>query len=64
LLGSLDQCRFWQWCFAFLPSDSFAWMHNAITASNQNLSLTQKEVLLWHQWLSHARLATVHNLCC
>eukprot|EP00804_Cyclotella_cryptica_P027788 CCRYP_009212-RA/>CCRYP_009212-RA protein AED:0.44 eAED:0.14 QI:0/-1/0/1/-1/1/1/0/824 len=63
LATSQDKCCLWQQCFAFSSSDSTAWTPSVIAASNQNLSLAQKEILLWHQRLSHASLSTIHNLC-
>ncbi|KAL7478027.1 hypothetical protein ACHAW6_003813, partial [Cyclotella cf. meneghiniana] len=63
LATSLDKRCLWQRCFAFSSSDSAAWTPNVIAASNQNLTLAQKEILLWHQRLAHASLSTIHNLC-
>ena len=34
----------------------------ALDALNQNLSLAQKELLLWHHRLSHAGLSTIQNI--
>ncbi|KAL7478510.1 hypothetical protein ACHAW6_004268 [Cyclotella cf. meneghiniana] len=63
LANSQDEHCLWQRRFAFSSSNVSAWTPNIIATSNQNLSLAQKEVLLWHRRLSHAGLATVHNLC-
>eukprot|EP00804_Cyclotella_cryptica_P004979 CCRYP_014091-RB/>CCRYP_014091-RB protein AED:0.37 eAED:0.31 QI:0/0/0/1/1/1/2/0/446 len=46
----------------FHTSDRDVWARNILAASNQNLTLAQKELLLWHQRLSHAALATVQNI--
>ena len=53
---------FWSRCFAFQASDRDVWARSILAASNQNLTLAQKELLLWHQRLSHAGLSTVQNI--
>lgn len=40
-----------------------AWAKGVLDERNQNLTMPQKELLLWHQRLSHCNLATIHNLC-
>jgi hypothetical protein len=57
------QC-FWSKCFGFKVWDQDLWARNILDASNQNLTLAQKELLLWHQRLSHAGLSSIHNLVC
>eukprot|EP00804_Cyclotella_cryptica_P008564 CCRYP_007550-RA/>CCRYP_007550-RA protein AED:0.53 eAED:0.48 QI:0/0/0/1/0/0/2/0/156 len=37
-------------------------VESLLAAGNTNLSLAQKELLLWHYCLSHAGLSTIHNL--
>eukprot|EP00804_Cyclotella_cryptica_P015074 CCRYP_000647-RA/>CCRYP_000647-RA protein AED:0.72 eAED:0.72 QI:0/0/0/0.5/1/0.5/2/0/813 len=53
---------FWARCFAFSSSDNAAWSKTILDAKNMNLTSSQKELLLWHQCLSHTGLTTVHNL--
>jgi hypothetical protein len=53
---------FWSRCFSFSGSDHKSWGDCITAAANQNLSLGQKELLLWHQRLAHANLATVQCL--
>jgi hypothetical protein len=53
----------WTYTFSFSASDRDIWKRNVLDEMNQNLSLAQKELLLWHQRLSHAGLTSVHNLC-
>jgi hypothetical protein len=53
---------FWLRCFSFHASERDVWACSILVASNQNLTLTQTEVLLWHQWLSHAGLSTIQNI--
>ena len=53
---------FWSRCFAFQESEHDVWARSILAASNQNLTLTQKELLLWQQRLSHAGLSTVQNI--
>ena len=53
----------WARSFAFNADDKSIWSDNILAAANQNLSLAQKELLLWHQRLSHAGLSAVQNLC-
>jgi hypothetical protein len=46
------------WYDAFAYSTALVAHTNSIFSSeNQNLSISQKELLLWHQRLSHANLA-------
>jgi hypothetical protein len=61
---SIPSHWFWSCCFGFQSSDTDLWVWNIMAASNQNLSLAQKELLLWHQHLSHAGLSTVQSLVC
>jgi hypothetical protein len=53
---------FWARCFSFQASDQDIWTRSILDASNQNLSLAQKELLLWHHHLSHAGLSTIQNI--
>ena len=53
---------FWARCFSFHASDRDIWAHSILAASNQNISLAQKELLLWHHRLSHAGLSTIQNI--
>eukprot|EP00804_Cyclotella_cryptica_P012739 CCRYP_019202-RA/>CCRYP_019202-RA protein AED:0.43 eAED:0.27 QI:0/0/0/1/0/0.5/2/0/558 len=53
---------FWSRCFSFQAAERDVWARNILAASNQNLTLAQKELLLWHQRLSHAGLSTVQNI--
>ena len=46
---------FWSRCFSFQATDRDVWARNILAALNQNLTLAQKELLLWHQCLSHSR---------
>ena len=52
----------WHECFGFNSEMREAWARGTLDAKNQNLSLAQKEVLLWHQRLSHANISAIHNL--
>ena len=52
----------WQECFGFTSEMRSAWARGTLDAENQNLSLAQKEILLWHQRLSHANISAIHNL--
>ena len=53
---------FWTQCFGFSATVKDSWAKNILDASNQNLTLAQKELLLWHQRLAHAGISLVHNL--
>jgi hypothetical protein len=53
----------WTRTFGFTGQDRKAWIRHLHDESNQNLSLAQKELLLWHSKLSHASLDAIHNLC-
>jgi hypothetical protein len=53
---------FWSWCFSFHASERDVWAQSILAASNQNLTLAQKELLLWHHRLSHAGLSTIQNI--
>lgn len=55
-------CCFWSKCFSFHASDHNIWARSILAASNQNLILAQKELLLWHHRLSHAGLSTIQNI--
>ena len=54
---------FWSKCFTFTNVKADDWSQNVLAESNKNLSPAQKELLRWHQRLSHAGLSTIHNLC-
>jgi hypothetical protein len=56
------ECR-WLKCFSFRNTSPTLWSDNVMAAKNQNLTAAQKELLRWHQRLSHAGLTTIHNLC-
>jgi hypothetical protein len=47
----------WSECFGFNSELRDAWAKGVLDERNQNLSLPQKELLLWHQRLSHFNLA-------
>lgn len=53
--GPSDTC-FWNRCFNFRDTDNAAWNKSITHASNCNLTPAQKELLIWHQKLSHASL--------
>lgn len=55
---------FWTQCFGVAATEEHDWSVHIFNASkqNKNLTLPQKELLLWHQRLSHVNLFTVHNL--
>eukprot|EP00804_Cyclotella_cryptica_P029108 CCRYP_005282-RA/>CCRYP_005282-RA protein AED:0.23 eAED:0.21 QI:0/0/0/0.75/0/0/4/0/1154 len=40
---------FWSRCFSFHTSEQDVWARNILASSNQNPTLAQKELLLWHQ---------------
>ncbi len=51
------------WCDAFAYSSAdVAKIKSVLHSANQNLSGSQKELLLWHQHLSHANLAWIQTL--
>jgi hypothetical protein len=53
------------WCDAFAYSVADVAQTKLILSSeNQNLSSSQKELLLWHQHLSHANLTWIQTLMC
>ena len=52
----------WNECFGFNSEMRDAWARGTLDAKNQNLTSAQKEILLWHQRLSHVNLAAIHNL--
>jgi hypothetical protein len=61
--ASSKQC-FWTQAFGFL-ADSFQdlnLIHNVLRQTNTNLSQSQKELLLWHQRLSHASVKWIQAL--
>jgi transposase InsO family protein len=60
---SSDPRCLWSRCFAFEDTDPKFWARSLLDAKNLNLSAAQKELLRWHNKLSHAALSTVHNLC-
>ena len=63
LVNSIETTAgFWNECFGFSSEMRDAWAHGTLDEKNQNLSLAQKELLLWHQRLSHASLSAIHNL--
>jgi hypothetical protein len=51
------------WCdvFAYSPAN-VVHTKTILSSENQNLSSSQKELLQWHQHLSHANLAWIQNL--
>jgi hypothetical protein len=53
----------WAQCFTFTSDNRKAWTRHLHDDINQNLTLAQKELMLWHQKLSHASLTSIHNLC-
>jgi hypothetical protein len=53
----------WSRCFSFDDTDPDFWARSLLDVKNMNLSNAQKELLRWHQKLSHAGLSTIHNLC-
>jgi transposase InsO family protein len=53
----------WAQCFCFSALDCKAWSRHLHDEINQNLTLAQRELMLWHQKLSHAGLTSIHNLC-
>ena len=59
---SMPTC-FWAKCFSFTNTTADEWSDNVLAEANLNLSSAQKELLRWHQRLSHAGLSTIHNLC-
>jgi hypothetical protein len=65
LSAKKDQATgFWNQCFSFSADDSDTWAKMLTSASNQNLTPAQKELLVWHHKLSHASLSKIHGLCC
>ena len=51
------------WCDAFAYSvTNVAQTKTILSSANQNLSSSQKELLLWHQRLSHANLSWIQTL--
>jgi hypothetical protein len=55
---------FWTTAFGFM-ADRFCEINSIKTVlhqSNSNLSASQKELLLWHQWLSHALINWIQTL--
>jgi hypothetical protein len=53
------------WCDAFAYSvANVAQTKLILSSENQNLSSSQKELLLWHQCLSHANLSWIQTLMC
>jgi hypothetical protein len=51
------------WCDAFAYSAAdVAQTKTILSTANQNLSSSQKELLLWHQRLSHANLSWIQTL--
>ncbi len=53
------------WCDAFAYSDAdVAQTKLILSSANQKLSSSQKELLLWHQRLSHANLTWIQTLIC
>lgn len=53
----------WSRCFVFSSTGTEVWADNVLAEKNKNLTPAQKELLRWHQRLSHAGLSTIHNLC-
>ncbi len=53
------------WCDAFAYSvANITQTKSILSSANQNLSSSQKELLLWHQRLSHANLTWIQTLMC
>ncbi len=52
---------FWTEAFSFTV-DNLCQMKNILVDNNTNLSASQKELLLWHQHLSHASIRWVQSL--
>ncbi len=51
------------WCDAFAYSvANVAQIKLILSSENKNLSISQKELLLWHQHLSHANLTWIQTL--
>ena len=57
----IDHHSFWADAFAY-SADDVATTKSILGSANQNLSGSQKELLLWHQRLSHANLAWIQSL--
>ena len=53
----------WTRCFAFQNVDQKLWARSVLDQNNLNLTAAQRELMRWHQRLSHAGLSTIHNLC-
>ncbi len=52
---------FWTEAFSY-TADSLLMSNSILCASNTNLSASQKELLLWHQWLSHTSVYWIQIL--
>ena len=59
--ASSHQCDLWQESFTFDHNPSRVYT-NILGKTNTNLSAAQKEVLLWHQRLSHASIPWIQTL--
>lgn len=57
------QSNIWTYSFSFSKDDRSAYVQNLLHEKNANLTLAQKELLLWHFKLSHANLPAIRNLC-
>jgi hypothetical protein len=62
-MSSSSNTSLWSEIFLVSAEEKDIWGKNIMNARNQNLSPAQKEILLWHQKLSHAGLSKIHNLC-
>jgi hypothetical protein len=63
-LQAHSKSYFWTTAFGFM-ADGFCEINAIKTVlhqSNTNLSASQKELLLWHQWLSHALINWIQTL--
>ena len=56
--------NFWNEAFGYTVTDmqTIHGVKSLLTQDNTNLSSPQKELLLWHQWLSHASLDWIQML--
>jgi hypothetical protein len=60
--GSDTEVGFGARCFAAATTDKAVWTRSILDTGNTNLTPAQKELLLWHQGLSHVSISTIHNL--
>jgi hypothetical protein len=59
--GGSKLSSFWTYAFAYSANDVVQ-AKTILGSANNNLSSSQKELLLWHQRLSHANLAWIQTL--